>query len=208
MRVQSRNRETGFSAIELVIVVAIIMILAGFTVIQTKSTTNNSRANAAMGNVVTQLRQARQMAITMRRNVLVTFTPPNQMQLAVQTLPGEAPAPVFKPILLNDGAAGGLQFYVFPTIKDTPMNFGNSQAINFVTSTGGTSGLSVMFSTSGSFVGTTATTNFAAVGNNNQINASIFVGIPGVQNTARAVTVLGGTGRVRSFYWDGTNWNE
>jgi prepilin-type N-terminal cleavage/methylation domain-containing protein len=208
MPVQDRNRQRGFTLIELVIVIAIVLILAGFAVMQTKSTTNNSKANAAMGNVVTQLRQARQMAITMRRNVLVTFTAPNQMQLAVQTLPGEAPATVLKPVLLNDGAPGGLQFYVFPTIPDTPMNFGKSQAINFVTSTGGTSGLSVLFSTSGSFVGTTATTNFAAVGNNNQVNASIFVGIPGTPNSARAITVLGGTGRVRSFYWDGTNWNE
>jgi prepilin-type N-terminal cleavage/methylation domain-containing protein len=208
MPVQDRNRQRGFTLVELVIVIAIVLILAGFAVIQTKSTTNNSKANAAMGNVVTQLRQARQMSITMRRNVLVTFTPPNQMQLAVQTLPGEAPATVLKPVLLNDGAPGGLQFYVFPTIPDTPMSFGNSQAINFVTSTGGTSGLSVLFSTSGSFVGTTATSNFAAVGNNNQVNASIFVGIPGTPNSARAITVLGGTGRVRSFYWDGANWNE
>jgi Tfp pilus assembly protein FimT len=208
MQAQKRNRETGFTMIELVVVVSIIMILAGFAIIQTKSTTNNSKANAAMGNVVTQLRQARQMAITMRRNVLVTFTSPNKMQVAVQTLPGEAPATVFAPVYLNDGAAGGLQFYVFPTIPDTPMSFGNSQAINFVTSTGGTSGLSVLFSTSGSFVGTTATTNFAAVGNNNLINASIFLGIPGTPNTARAITVLGGTGRVRSFYWDGFNCNE
>ena len=208
MQAQKRNREAGFTMIELVIVVSIILILGAFAVIQTKSTTNNSKANAAMGNVVTQLRQARQMAITMRRNVLVTFTSPNKMQIAVQTLPGEPAATVFAPVLLNDGAAGGLQFYVFPALPDTPMSFGNSQAINFVTSTGGTSGLSVLFSTSGSFVGTTATTNFAAVGNNNLINASIFLGLPGTPNTARAITVLGGTGRVRSFYWDGSNWNE
>jgi prepilin-type N-terminal cleavage/methylation domain-containing protein len=207
MRLRQRIQR-GFSLVELTTVIAIIMILAAFTIMQTASTTANSKANAAASALVTQLRQAREMAISMRRNILVTLTTPNQIQLAVQTLPGEAAPPAIPPVYLNDNAAGGLQFYVFPSLPDTPMKFGNSQPINFVSSTGGSAGLSVMFSTSGSFVGTTATSNFAAVGNNNPVNASIFIGIAGKTNTARAITVLGGTGRVRSFSWDGSNWNE
>jgi hypothetical protein len=72
-----------------------------------------------------------------------------------------------------------------------------------------------MFSTSGSLVGTTGSSGFSTVGNNNPVNASIFTGIAGQPNTARAVTVMGTTGRVRSYSWTGgatggtvANWQE
>ena len=148
------------------------------------------------------------MAISMRRNVLVQITTPNKIQITVETLPGEPPATAISPAYLNDNVTGGSQFYVFPGLPDTPMAFGNSQPINFAPASGGSAGLSVMFSTSGTLVGTTLTSGYATVGNNNPVNASIFVGIPGQQNTARAITVLGATGRVRSYYWTGASWQE
>jgi type II secretory pathway pseudopilin PulG len=215
MQNMGKRAQVGFSLVELVTVVAIIMVLAGFAVISTVTTTQNSRANAASQAVISQLRAARQIAITLRRNVLVTFTAPNKIQLAVQTVPGEAPAAAITPVYLNDNVPGGAQFYVFPTLPDTPMGFGNSNAITLAPATGGTAGLSVMYSSAGSMVGTTATSGFASVGGSNPVNASIFVGFTGKPNTARAITVLGSTGRVRSYYWAGpttggtsSNWNE
>ena len=202
------SAERGFSFLELVVVVGIITILAAFAVISTTSSTFNSRANAATDSVITQLRVARQMAISMRRNVLVQITAPNQIQLTVETLPGENPATPIAPVYLNDNAQGGAQFYLFQGLPDTPMNFGNSQAISFAPASGGAAGLSVMFSTSGTLVGSTLTSGFATVGNNNPVNATLFIGLPGHQNTARAVTVLGATGRVRSYYWTGSSWQE
>jgi prepilin-type N-terminal cleavage/methylation domain-containing protein len=206
MRVRETNQR-GFSLIELMIVLVVMMVMAGWAILGTGSSLNN-KANAAMGTVVTQMRQARQIAISSRRNVLVTFTPPNKIQLAVQTLPGEAAATAPAPVYLNDNAKDGMVFMVFPSVPDTPMAFGNSQAITLAPATGGTAGLSVLFTTQGSFVGTTAASNYSQVGNSNLVNASIFLGYPGKTSSARAVTILGGTGRVRSFNWDGTNWNE
>jgi prepilin-type N-terminal cleavage/methylation domain-containing protein len=208
MQQRNRRAEQGFSFLELVTVVGIIAILASFAVMSTVSSTYNSRANAAMDSVISQLRTAREMAISMRRNVLVQITTPNKIQLTVETLPGEAPGATIAPAYLNDNVAGGAQFYVFPGVPDTPMNFGNSQPINFAPASGGSSGLSVMFSTSGTLVGTTLTSGFSTVGNNNPVNASIFIGIPGQQNTARAITILGATGRVRSYFWTGQSWQE
>lgn len=208
MRSGMRRSQRGFSFLELVMVVGIIMILAGFAVISTMSTTYNSRANAAMAALIGQLRTAREMAISKRRNVLVQITAPNQIQLTVETLPGEAPANTLSPVYLNDNVGGGSQFYVFPGLPDTPMNFGNSQAINFAPASGGAAGLSIMFTTSGTLVGSTATSGYATVGNSNPVNASIFIGIPGHQNTARAITILGATGRVRSYFWTGQTWQE
>ena len=49
-------------------------------------------ANAAADKLVNTLRQARQQAITLRRNVLVTFTTPNRITVAVQNLPLETAA--------------------------------------------------------------------------------------------------------------------
>jgi Tfp pilus assembly protein FimT len=203
MRNRGKKAQGGFSLVELVTVIAVIMVLSGFALMATYSTTQNNKANAAAQAVVGQMRSARELAITMRRNVLVTFTNPNQIQLQVQTLPGEAVATAITPVYLNDNAAGGAQFYVFNTLPDTPMGFGNSSAITFQATSGGTAGLSVMYSASGSLVGTTATSGFASVGNSNLINASIFVAFPGQPNTARAIAVLGSTGRVRSYYWSG-----
>jgi len=215
MQNRGKRAQRGFTMVELVTVVAIIMVLGAFAVISTVSSRQNSKANAASEAVVSQLRAARELSISLRRNVLVTFTMPNQILLTVETLPGEAAATPIAPVYLNDNAPGGAQFYVFSTLPDTPMAFGNSSAVTFQASSGGTSGLSVMYSSCGSMVGTTATSGFSSVGNSNPINASIFIGIPGQANTARAITVLGSTGRVRSYYWAGpntggtsANWNE
>ncbi|HMD08865.1 MAG TPA: hypothetical protein VKH63_15120 [Candidatus Acidoferrum sp.] len=203
MQRRSKRAEQGFSMVELVTVVGITFVLASMAVMSTRSSTYASKANDAMFQIITQLRSAREIAVTKRRNVLVTFTAPNQIQLAVQTLPGEAPATVIAPVFLNDAVPGGNTFYVYPGLPDTPMGFGNSNALNFSPANGGTAGLAIMFSTSGSLVGTTGGSGYNTVGNNNPVNASIFTAIPGQPNSARAVTVLGSTGRVRSYSWAG-----
>lgn len=203
MQSRQTHRNAGFSLIELMIVVGIILVMLGFAVINITTATENSKANAAMDKLVTQLRYGRQLAISLRRNVMVTFTAPNKIALAVQTLPGEAPAADIAPGYLNDNAPNGLQYYVFPGLPDVPGGIGNGSPINWAPASGGAAGLSLMFNSSGTFIGTTATNNFASVGNNNPVNGTIFIGIPGKKTTARAVTILGGTGRVRTYFYTG-----
>src|SRR5271155_3803036 len=208
MQRRSNRAEQGFSMVELVTVVGMIMVLVGMAVMSTMSSTYASKANDAMFEVITQFRTAREIAVSKRRNVLVAFTAPNQIQLTVETLPGETPAAAIAPVFLNDGVTGGNIFYVYPGLPDTPMGFGNATALDFAPASGGTAGLSIMFTTSGSLVGTTASSGFNVVGNSNPVNASVFTGIAGKQNTARAVTVMGTTGRVRSYSWTGSAWQE
>ena len=38
------------------------------------------------------------------------------------------------------------------------------------------------------------------------INGTVFLGFPGKNTSARAITVLGGTGRVRGWKGTGANW--
>jgi len=208
MSKRTRTAEQGFSLIEMVMVVAIAFTIMAFAVMNTLGSSQNARANAAMDAVISQLRQAREVAIVKRRNVQVQFTAPNQIQLTILGLPGEA-VPVIAPTFLNDNVPGGAIFYVFPSpVTDTPMLFGNSTAIGLQQPTGG-GAWTVMFTTSGAFCGTaqSAASLYQAT-NNNPVNASIFLGVVGKPNTARAVTVFGATGRVRSYYWTGSSWQE
>jgi type II secretory pathway pseudopilin PulG len=210
MRNRRNAAERGFSLLEMVVVLGLAFVVMSFAVISTVSSSQNAKANSAKDAIVSELRQARELAISKRRNVEVQFTAPNEIQLTLLTLPGEAVPPAIAPVYLNDNVGGGATFYVFPTLPDTPMGFGNSDSsgINLQEPNGG-GAWSVMFTTSGAFAGTaqSASTLYEAT-NNDPVNASIFIGIGGKTNTARAITVFGATGRVRSYYWNGSSWQE
>jgi Tfp pilus assembly protein FimT len=224
MKSSFKKRQRGNSIVELVTVVAIVLVLSSIAIMSTSGAMQSSHSNAAADEVVNTLRQARQIAITLRRNVTVTFTSPNQIQVAVQYLPTETVtddnsstavyAATYRPILLNGGSTSGLQFYLFPTLPNTPMGplgFGNHSAIDLEGVNGGTVGASVMFTSSGSLVGSGSATpsNYYSVGNNNPVNATIFIGRPGNDTTtARAITVVGATGRVRTYSYYGNAWHE
>lgn len=212
MKRSSQERQRGASIVEMVIVVAMMMVLSAIAIMSTTNTSQNSTASAATDLLVGTLRQARETAIGKRRNVLVAFTGTNTITTTVQTLPGEAPiAPTV--VQLNSGAAGGLSFYLYPGLPNTPMaalGFGNNSATDFEPVNGGAVGNSVMYTSSGSLVGSgaAAAANYYALGNNNPVNATIYIAIAGKPVTARAITVLGATGQVRPYYWNGTSWQE
>lgn len=208
MKSRRKAGERGFTLVELVMVVAVSLILMAAATILTQGTLQNYRANAAMDSVVSQFRTARQTAISMRRNVQVNLTAPNVMQLTVLYLPGEVPGTGLPQVLLNDGTNGGSQFYGFPSLPDPAPGFSKStNGINFQQPSGASS-WTVMFTSSGALVGTSQTSGFATVGNNNPINATIVVGNPSVNASARAITVFGATGRVRTYMWTGSAWTQ
>jgi prepilin-type N-terminal cleavage/methylation domain-containing protein len=198
MRLRSRNAERGFSLLEVIVVMAVGLVITGIAVIGYQNIMQNFTINASMDAVVGQLRVARQTAISRRREVQVWFdttTPaPDFVQhvnTQVQARPGELPFPI-DPAQLSRTS----QFYVFPALADTPMAFGNLSAIYI----GGVSGGPpiMKFTTTGAFVD----------GANNPLNGTIFLGIPGATASARAVTIMGATGRIRPYYWTGTQWQE
>jgi len=193
--------EQGFSLIETVIVVAIMLILMAFAVIQTSGSMASYKATAAQDVVFSQLRVARQVAISQRRTVQVwidqSFSGPGgtqqvkyQIQKALQT--NEVPGPIVAiPI------SAPVQFVLEPGVPDTPMGFGNAAAVYIGNTAGGPA--TMQFNPTGTF------------SDNNQtiLNGSIFLGIPGKVSTGRAITIMGGTGRVRQYSWGGSlGWTE
>jgi len=207
MSIKNRN-EQGFSLLETLIVMAIMFILAGITIFKSFGSMQSYQANAAMDIVRSQLRVARQLAISQRRNVQISFntavTPPT-MSYTVQAgnYAGTTEVngtPVTMPLpkqVTFTGESGE---------SDTPMAFGTCGTFTICIgppNTPVTGGPAIMgFNSQGQFTDSTWV---------NTLNGTIFIGIPGQPATARAVTIMGGTGRVRSYSFVGSGtyqWTE
>jgi len=192
MRQCSNRSQRGFSLLEILTAVAIISIISAMAMLNYGTILPNFKANSAMDQLLYQLRSARERAISHRRDVQVQFVGTNQLTVTEIWLVGTAPPAT------TVSFEGGAKFMVFPTLPDipAPFNFGNTSAVYF----GGISGgpPTMKFTTSGAFID----------GGNTLVNGTVFMGIPGSPSTARAISILGATGRVREYHWDGTQWQE
>ena len=195
---RTKIQANGFSLLEAVVVIGIMMIMMSFAIFKSTNMMPNYKADAAQDVVVSTLRQARQVSLTQRRDVQVwidqTFTGVDQVQhinYQVVTIGGDQPQPVVS-VALPQGA----QMVLEAGVPDTPMGFGNASAV-YIGNVGG--GPPIMkFRSTGGFTDP----NYAP------LNGSIFVGVPAQAFSARAVTILGGTGRVRPYSWTGAAWIE
>lgn len=200
MKQHVSKQQRGFSLLEALTAIAILMIVSGMAIINFTSVLPNAKANSAMDQLLYQLRSARARAIAHRREVQIQFVGTNQLTIS-EIWPagtGTPPAPTTvtfeggaKYMVFNGGATGG-------TVPDipAPYNFGNSAPIYFG---GVANGPPVMkFTTNGSFID----------GGNTLLNGTAFLGITGRPSTARAISILGATGRVRQYHWDGNQWQQ
>ena len=192
MRQYSKRAQKGFSLLEILTALAIISIILAMAMLNYGSILPNFKANSAMDQLLYQLRSARERAIAHRREVQVQFVGTNQLTIKELWLVGTAPPST------TVSFEGGAQYMVFPSVPDipAPFNFGNSAPIYF----GGLSGGPpiMKFTTSGALID----------GGNTLVNGTVFMGIPGRPSTARAISILGATGRVREYHWDGSQWQE
>jgi len=195
MKRDNKRAQRGFSAVELLIVIAVILVLGGIALPQITAISQTFRGNSAAQDLMSQLRAARERAISSRRYVQVTFSGNNQLQFFLISANFGSSTPYSpNPVPLNSGG----QFIVFPGIPDTPMQFGNSSPIYIGGQSGGPD-LGMYFAPSGAFV---SASNFQP------ISGTVFVGLPNQSNTAHAITIVGGTGRVRLYSWNGGQWIE
>jgi type II secretory pathway pseudopilin PulG len=188
-----RNRR-GYSLVEVLILLACVGVVSGFVFIQAQNALPTFKSNSAMDQVIQQMRVARNTAIADRRAVIVNISVANSTIQLQQVPPNGGP-----PVTLSTVPLTGSQFCLPPGVPDTPMGFGNAQAVSFVNA-----------SNPGAVVGVTEFLSDGTFGGGVgvPVNGTIFTCIPGNSLSARAVTILGTTGRVRPYRWIGTAWQE
>jgi type II secretory pathway pseudopilin PulG len=203
-----RLSEAGYSMMELLFTVGILSVVSLTAVLQTESSRQAAKGDAAMRVVLAQLNTAQQLAITQRRNMRVTFLNNNQIQIIREEVPGPTLTTLTTVYL-----EGSLQFATVANLPDTPDAFCNSSIVpvSFPTATGAPP--EVKFQPDGTFV------NQDGI----PLNGTIFLSLPGqtftrVSNngdgilrssgvlSSRAATIMGSTGRVHGYRFDGNMW--
>jgi prepilin-type N-terminal cleavage/methylation domain-containing protein len=189
-----RPGDHGFTLLEMLIVIAIFLILCGMAIISINGALPQEQVNSGIFAAMAVIRQGRDSAISERRNFQLLYGPPmlaNQIGLERIECPpscGGPPVTVLPVVTLQPPAAFGLDNSI---TVDTPDNFGTcSSGLCF----GGSP--TQQWLSDGTFVN--------SVGQ--PLNATVFVHIPGNPNAQRAFTILGTTGRIRAYKWNGSAW--
>ncbi len=186
-RTTTRQREAGYSLIEIMIVVCLVGIISAMAVPVSSTFLVQRKADSAIVSTLAAVNAARDRAVAERRNIQLTFIPPHTIRLSRV----EVPSGVLTPV--QDFALDNGQIFVkFGAVPDTPDAFGAATYASF----SGT--MPVMFTSDGSLLDS----------NGDLSNGSIFVGFAGQKETARAVTIFGVTGLTRAWKWRGTKWME
>jgi prepilin-type N-terminal cleavage/methylation domain-containing protein len=175
----------GFTLIELMIVVGITAVSLGVVLAISPQMARYVKAQSGTEQFVAALRFARETAVGQRRNVEVRFLSVNTIQIARVEIPSGTTT-----VLQTIPLESKLQYYLMPSVPDTPDLFGNATAIAFGSST------TRMFTSEGTFVDQ----------NGDELNGTVFFGIQNQPESARAVTIFGPTALVRTWNWNGRAW--
>jgi hypothetical protein len=170
----------------MMMVLGIFGVLSAMAVVQIGQARPGLVGDGGMRVAMSQMTQARELAITQRRFMRVNFDIPNNQ---VQIIREEAPGNVLT-TLSSVPFEGGVVYTLMAGLPDTPDLFGTAAAVDF-----GNAPV-IKFAPDGTLV------NQAGA----NLNGSVFLALPNVKLSSRAVTVLGSTGRIRGYRWDGAKW--
>lgn len=198
---KTKRRERGFTMLEMVLVIAIMMVLGGLAIIQSFGSFEAYQVNSAVDTVASQLRLARQLAISQRRNVQVQITTSSPYSVSYTILPRPGSADPTQPTVSSIVSSKQVSFMQESGVPDTPMVFGTCSGSGVCIASVGGGPAFMQFTSTGQFTDSTGV---------NPINGTVFIGVPSQVATARAVTIMGSTGRVRPYYYVGgtTTWTE
>lgn len=212
MRIRIRekgNSENGFSAVELIIVLAIIIVLSAMTLPYIVSYKKAYKSEDQALKVIDMMREATQLAITRRRTMRFEIDLTDNTMAIIDEM-GTAADVSIKEVPLEKPAEVRLDLLPTGVNKPNPPNYTD---ITFATDSVGhlegattVTGHSVWqarFRSDGSMVNTS----------NNPISVNIYSWPPITPGSTsprnkvevRAITVFGGSGAVRYWKHDGTN---
>jgi prepilin-type N-terminal cleavage/methylation domain-containing protein len=184
----SVHSERGFTLIETMVAMMLIGILGSMAVFQIGSARPAMVADGAMRTVIGQLNLARETAVAQRRQIDVVCDKDRQLLRLIRR-----DLPEGTTVLAETPFEGGVRYELPETLpSDTPDGFGKGSAVEFG------SAETIAFNSDGMLVD----------GFGNPLNGTIFLMLPKVAGSLRAVTVLGTIGRVRGYRWSGTGWTR
>jgi prepilin-type N-terminal cleavage/methylation domain-containing protein len=188
-----RRNVTGFSLLEVVVVLAIILVVLGTAFLNLIPALNTAKSNAGVELVFGELRRAHERAVDERRIYRVTFVAPRTIQVDVgqvaniaSTVTGTAPifAQAQAPLTLRPGVQFAAVAGIPTTAQTTPDGFGTgNNAIDLDISNGG-GGTQVYFQPDGRAL--------------DGANSVIYIAQPNNLFSSRAVSIYGSTGRVKA----------
>src|SRR6266851_8190987 len=176
--------QRGFSLIDTIVTLSIMGIVGSMATVQISTVRRSMLGDGAMRVVMAQLNTARGMAITQRRNMEVRFVGSNLLQIVRDEVP--AGTTVLTTVAFESNA----KYSLVAGVGDTPDGFGNASAISFGAA------LTIMFGPNGTLIDN----------DGNPVNGTAFLSILNNPESFRAVTVMGATGRVRGYRWNGAVW--
>ncbi len=182
------RRMSGFSLIETLIVLSLMMIASGIFFMSLQPALKDTRVTNAYNATLMTLRRAREQAIAERRVYLVTFNnavTPNSITIT-RAATGQVTSTITLPTDITFWAEPGIP----TTLATTPDHFGTgSPAIDFDQGVAGGAKNVVFFNPDGSAQDINSNTN----------NGVIYLARSGSLYTSRAITVWGSTGRLRGY---------
>jgi prepilin-type N-terminal cleavage/methylation domain-containing protein len=180
-----QSPQRGFSLLELLMVIAVLTTMMGLGIGVTMNAVTAAKADNSMGALMNVLEVARNQATSQRRDFQMVFTTPNKIEVFRIEVPSNSTTLVQTAYLDM-----GQTFYRFGSLPDTPDQFGYTGALAF----GSTP--TIRFTSDGSLIDSSG----------DVLNGTIFTAIDQNVSTARAATVFGATGLIRSWQWNGTAW--
>jgi len=180
------RRTRGFSLLELMIVLAIMLTAAGISFISLQPALRQERVTNAYNTTLTTMRRARELAVGQRRTYVVAFNTgvPNSITISPASVtPGGTTVTYALP---ND-----VSFSTIVGLPATgPDGFGTgTTAIDFDQGIGAGDKTAVYFMPDGS----------AQDINNNTNNGVVYLSRAGDLDSVRAITLWGATGRLRGW---------
>jgi Tfp pilus assembly protein FimT len=177
-----RERQRSFPLV--IVVVAVVTTMVGLAVGMTMNAVSAAKSSNSTGALMSVLEVARNQATSQRRDFQLVFTAPNKIEVFRVEVPGNTTTLV-QTAYLEMG-----QIYKRWTSMGDPGSFGHAGEIAF----GSTP--TIRFTSDGTLIDSSGEV----------LNGTLYLAINDKQDTARAVTIFGATGLVRSWSWNGTAW--